>query len=298
MNKMNSKLNEIIKFPKYKLILPVSKKEKFFRPFTVREESTILLAKQTEDPVLILKNLIDVMSLCFGEDISKYEVADFEYAFLKLREKSIGEIEKFTITCPETKENIELEVNLINDIIVFNKDTKNKIELDEGVFIEFSSPTINDIITNPDYSKNFESNIKFISNCIKKIQNKKQIIDGNDISVSELQQFIENLTTKQFKKITDYFDAASKLFIQLKYKTSDGIERNKNLTGTFNIINFFFDHISVQTFYQLMFQMKYFHNYSIEEYYEMLPWQRQVLMYMIIEELEKEKQSNNSAISI
>jgi hypothetical protein len=78
-----SKLNEIIKFPKYKLLLPVNKENKYFRPFTVREESTILLGKQTEDPAIILKNLIDVMSQCFNENILDYSIVDFEYSFLK-----------------------------------------------------------------------------------------------------------------------------------------------------------------------------------------------------------------------
>jgi len=293
-----SKLNEIIKFPKYKLELPISKKEKYFRPFTVREESTILLGKQTEDKVIILKNLIDVVSQCFSEDVSSMSITDFEYCFLKLREKSIGEVEKFTIKCPETQESVDVSVNLLEDILVYNTEPKNKIEIDEGIFIEFNKPSIKQVLENPNYNNDFESNIKFIANCVKKIQNKKEILEGKDLSYVEIKEFIENLSSKQFKKITDYFDELPILLVELKYITSDGTSRSKSITGIFSLINFFFDHITIHTFYQLMFQMKYFHNYSIDEYYELLPWQRQVLMHLIIAELEKEKNTQNNTISI
>jgi hypothetical protein len=186
---------------------------------------------------------------------------------------------------------------LLQDILIFDKEIKNKIQIDDGIFIEFDIPKIKHVLENPNYTSSFNDNIKFISSCITKIQNNKQIINKNELSFEEIKEFMEQLTTKQFKKITDYFDSLPRLFIQLNYITSDGTKKTKNLTGTFNIINFFFDHISLHTFYQLMFQMKYFHNYSIEEYYEMLPWQRQVLMKLIIAELEKEKKENTNYLN-
>ena len=203
---------------------------------------------------------------------------------------------------------LKLYLNLINLItkeknklyarpIIGTKDSINKIQIDDGIFIEFDIPKIKHVLENPNYTSSFNDNIKFISSCITKIQNNKQIINKNELSFEEIKEFMEQLTTKQFKKITDYFDSLPRLFIQLNYITSDGTKKTKNLTGTFNIINFFFDHISLHTFYQLMFQMKYFHNYSIEEYYEMLPWQRQVLMKLIIAELEKEKKENTNYLN-
>ena len=284
-----SKLNEIIKFPKYQIHLPISKQEKYFRPFTVREESTLLLAKQTENPTILLKNLIDVMSVCFGEDVSSYCLADFEYAFLKFREKSIGELETFEFKCPETQEQVSSSVNLLNDILVVNDIPKNRIQLDEGIVVEFTPPTIHTILEVPDYKKNTEDSIKYISKCISKIQNKKQVLKAEDLSNTELQEFLYNLTKKQFQQVLDYFENQPKTYVVFNYMTNDGKVRNVQSSGILSLLNFFFDHISLHTFFTLMFQMKYFHNYSMDEYYDMLPWQRHVLTNLIIAELEKEK---------
>lgn len=284
------KLNDIIKFPKYELILPDSKKEKYFRPFNVREENTLLLSKQTDNIKILLKNLIEVMSGCFGEDVSLYSIPDFEYAFLKLREKSIGEIEKITINCPETQEEVDVVVNLIEDVVLHSSENNtNKISIEDDVFIELSEPTISTLLEIPDYKKDLNSSIKFIISCIKKIQNKKQIIEKEELNLEEMKEFIENLTSKQFKKILNYFEKQPKLYVKLKYNLKDGTEKLARLNGTPNLINFFFDHINIQTFYKLMFQMKYYHNYTLNEFYELLPWQRDVLVQLIINELEKEK---------
>jgi hypothetical protein len=284
-----SKLNEIIKFPKYQIHLPVSEQEKYFRPFTVREESTILLAKQTENFTVLLKNLIDVMSVCFNEDVSTYCLADFEYAFLKFREKSIGEVETFSFKCPETQETVNASVNLLEHIAIDKNETKNRLQLDDSIIIEFISPTIKEVLEVPDYKKNPNSSIKFIAKCIKKIQNKKEILTSEELNLEELEEFLYNLTKKQFKQILEYFENQSKIYVILHYITSDGQKRIAKINGITPLINFFFDHITLHTFFTLMFQMKYYHNYSIDEYYEMLPWQRQVLIKLITIELEKEK---------
>ena len=289
-----SKIRDIISFPKYNITLP-SNKTCFFRPFTVREESSLLLAKQSEDSVNIAKTLIDIMSSCFEEEnITEYSLIDFEYAFLKLREKSIGEIERVTIKCPVTKESVKVTVDLTKDIQIRGTEQKNKINLGDGIVVKINQPNIQILLNKPDFTKNIESRFEFIAESIVEIQKDKKILTSEDLSKEELKEFVENLTSKQFKTLIEYFDNTPRLSIDLNYTASDGVNRTVELSGTFNIINFFFNHISLQTFFTLMFQMKYFHNYSMEEFYSMLPWQRQVLIQLITNELEKQKDTQNN----
>lgn len=292
-----SKLKELISFPKYNLTLPSSDKKVYFRPMTVREEGSILTAKQSEDNLNILKTISEVVQNCFEDfDIKKCSLLDFEYCLLKLREKSIGEIEQLQITCPYTKESVDITIDISKIIKFKGAKQQQRINLDDGIIIKIKEPSLEILFKNPDYNKSEENKFTFIANCIQQIQKDKTSISADDLSIQEIKEFIENLTSKQFNKLVDRFDDSERLFVELNYTTSDGKERSVKISGTLNIINFFFNHLTLHTYFNLLFTMKYFHNYSLDEYYSLFPWQREVLVKMITHELEKEKNNQNAYI--
>ena len=129
-----------------------------------------------------------------------------------------------------------------------------------------------------------------MGSCIKQIQNQKEIIDCSELSEKEITEFIENLTSIQFKSITDYFDSLPQVEIISKYETSDGVKREIKIKGLFDYINFFFSHLNLQLFYTQNFQMKYQHNYSLEEIENMIPFERAVYVEQVRAHLNKEKQ--------
>jgi len=224
-------------FPKYNVKLTNNKKV-CFRPFTVKEEHSLLIAKESKNNFNILKTLIDVMTVCYGENVEDYSIADFELAFLHLRSKSIGEIENAKIKCPETKEEVFVSINLVEDAKVKGEIQSQTIDLND-IKIKLKKLTIKDLLENANYNKSFDDRLSFISNNIISIQKDDELIKGEDLSTKEKIKFIENLSSKDFKKLVNYYDNSPSVYFLLNYKRKDNSENTLQLSGVFSIIAFF-----------------------------------------------------------
>ena len=96
------------------------------------------------------------------------------------------------------------------------------------------------------------------------------------MSEKELVEFVENLTSSQFKSVLAYFDSLPQLEIACNYTTSDKVQRKITIKGIFDFIDFFFNHLSLQLFYIQTFQLNYHHKYSLNEIENMIPFERSI----------------------
>jgi hypothetical protein len=277
--------------PQYSETL-VSGKEVCFRPMIVSEEKALLLAKHSNNKQTVLKTLINIINSCFGTS-KDWAIPDFEHMFLLLRAKSIGEIEGFTIRCPDTGEEVNIKINLLKDIKITKSKNSNKIKLNENLLLVMREPSVKTLLKFPEYKENTDELYGFIGSCIKQIQNQKEIIEASETPEKEIKEFVENLTSGQFKAVTQYFDTLPSVEIVSNYHTSDGKQRQIKLRGLFDYINFFFSHLNLQLYYMQNFQMKYHHNYSLEEIEHMIPFERSVYIEQIRAHLNQEKQRLN-----
>lgn len=274
--------------PQYSETL-VSGKQVNFRPMIVSEEKAMLLAKHSDNKQTVLKTLINIINSCF-ETSKDWSIPDFEHMFLLLRAKSIGEIEGFTIRCPETGEEVNIKINLLKDIKITKPKSSNKIKLNDNLVLIMKEPTVKTLLKYPEYKENTEHLYGFIGACIKQIQSQKEIIDAAESSEKDLKDFVENLTSGQFKAVTNFFDGLPCVEVVSSYQTSDGKQREIKLKGLFEYINFFFSHLNLQLYYMQNFQMKYHHNYSLQEIENMIPFERSVYIEQIRAHLNQEKQ--------
>lgn len=278
--------------PQYCEILP-SGKSVCFRPLIVSEEKALILAKNTGTKTSILKTLENILTECCSDlkksELKKLKICDLEYLFLLIRAKSIGEVEGFTLKCPETNETVQLKINLLKDIKITKNTANNKIKLNENLLLVMNEPTVETLITCPDYDANEESFYKFVALCLKQVQTKNEIRDCKIIKQEEIVDFVKALTTEQLKLITNYFDCINRIEIIKTYKTKDDIERSIVIKGLFNYINFFFEHLNIQNLYKQNFQLKYYHNYQLDELESMIPWERTIYVEQIKEHLQEEK---------
>ena len=86
-----------IKHPTFEFVVPSTKKKETFRPFLVREEKILLIAKSSDDKMDVLRALKQVVNNCAISktfDIDKLALFDLEYLFLKLRAVSVSNIAK------------------------------------------------------------------------------------------------------------------------------------------------------------------------------------------------------------
>ena len=92
-----------IEFPTYSMILPSTGKKIQYRPYTVKEEKNILIAKETADGDNLISSIRDLLEACtLGKiDIDSLTTFDFEMLFMHIRGKAVGEKVSLNIRCED-----------------------------------------------------------------------------------------------------------------------------------------------------------------------------------------------------
>ena len=103
--------------PVYELIIPSTGKTVKYRPFLVKDEKALLLAKQSEDSSVMINTLQDVIKSCIKDDIAVENLAmfDLEYIFTQIRAKSVGEEVELIFRCQhcdDEKAKVQMRIDL------------------------------------------------------------------------------------------------------------------------------------------------------------------------------------------
>jgi len=229
-----------INTPTYELVLPSNGKKIKYRPFLVREEKILIMAMESEDMKQITDAIVQILSDCIlTKDIKVESLAtfDIEYLFLNVRAKSVGESVEVNITCPddgETKVEISIDIDSIK--VQKNRSHKNIIKLDNDLSMKLKYPSLEQFVEN-----NFETSgsnsevgqsLSMITSCVEMIYNSEESWEASDYSKKELDEFIEQLNTKQFKEIEKFFTTMPKLSHTINVKNPNtGVESEVVLEG-------------------------------------------------------------------
>jgi len=79
---------------------------------------------------------------------------------------------------------------------------------------------------------------QILKDCIEKIYDSETVYDVSEYSADELDDFIQQLDVKTFKKVQDFFATMPRLHYEVKYTNSLGKEKNivlNNLTDFFTL---------------------------------------------------------------
>ena len=211
--------------PTYELVLPSTNKKIKYRPFLVREEKILIMALETEDVKQITSSVIEILNACIltrGIKIEKLATFDLEYLFLNVRAKSVGESIDVNVTCPDdNKTTVEVKVDIDSIKIIKNKNHKDTVKLDDTLSLKLNYPSIEQFIEN-----NFESSkggevtntLDMITSCIDMIYSDEESWNASETPKKDLEEFIEQLNTKQFRVIEGFFDSMPKLSHSIKVK--------------------------------------------------------------------------------
>ena len=215
-----------INTPTYELTLPSTGKKIKYRPFLVREEKILIMAMESEEMSEITNAIIQILGDCIlSKDIKIESLAtfDIEYLFLNVRAKSVGETVDVNITCPDDGETqVEMTIPVDSIRIQKTRGHKNIIKLDDDLSMKLRYPSLKQFVEN-----NFETNdgnsdvgqsLSMISSCIEMIYNQEESWEASDYSKEELDEFIEQLNTKQFKEIESFFTTMPKLSHTIKVR--------------------------------------------------------------------------------
>lgn len=205
-----------INVPLYELTIPSTGKKIKYRPFVVKEEKLLLLALESEDQDEITNSIIQIINNCVQSKINIDELSTFdvEYLFLNIRSKSVGEVLEFAITCPDDNETqVEVEINIDEIQVVKEENHTDTIDLENGYFIKMKYPTMKYIMNrkNTDGKSIIDSTFEYAVECIDQIYNEEEVWESANSTHKELSEFVENLNTKQYQKLQNFFNTMPKL---------------------------------------------------------------------------------------
>lgn len=220
--------------PTYELELPSTKQKIKYRPFLVKEEKILILAMESEDTKQIANSVKEVISNCIKtKDIKVENLAtfDIEYLFLNIRGKSVGESVDLLITCPDDgTTQVPKSINLDEIKVKTTEDHSRDIKLDETLFLRMRYPSLNEFI-----KANFgtedritvEDTFDLICNCIEQVYSEEESWAASDCTEKELKEFIESLSSSQFKEVEKFFDTMPKLSHIIKVKNPNTKEESE-----------------------------------------------------------------------
>ena len=230
--------------------LPIQKAPKFkcklsdgrtvnFRPFLVKEQKYLIIAKESTDNEEILdavKNLINAVT--DGEvDAEKLPIYDLEYLFLNIRAKSVGESVEVALFCqePDCEGSGRTNVNLTEVEIVQNKEVDSKHMISETTGVTLRYPTTKQLAKVDGIKDEGDKIIELLKFGIETIFDGEDIYYADDISDSELVEFIESLTLEQLESLNEFYESIPSVSKEVSYKCdSCGVVNNTVLKGLSN----------------------------------------------------------------
>ena len=222
----------------YELTLPSQQKKIKYRPFLVKEEKILLMALETQKPEDMLEAVKNIVKSCTFNEINPedYPLFDLEYIFLQIRSKSVGEISKIKVLCPDDKKTYEkIEVDLSKVEVYVEDDHSNNIVLDEdrklGVVLNYPSlKIINSGILTGDVK--LAQMYELIVNSIEQIYEGDKVHMAKDTDKKELEDFVNNLSGEQMKNIQKFFETMPRLEQKVKVTNSNTkVESEVTLKG-------------------------------------------------------------------
>jgi hypothetical protein len=202
--------------PTYELEVPSTDEKIKYRPFLVKEEKILLIAMESGKQADIITAIKDIVTECtYGKiNLGKIPMFDVEYIFLQIRSKSVGEVSTLKLLCPDDKETyVNVDVDLSEIMVHVDKGHNPKIELTDEMGMIMTYPSIDSLTSIDAADINASNMLDVIGSCILQIYDKKgeEVFDAKDSTQKELIEFVEQLNTKQFQEIQEFFDTMPKL---------------------------------------------------------------------------------------
>ena len=211
--------------PIYELEIPSLKKKIRYRPFLVKEEKILIIALETEDSKQIanaVKNVITNCILSKGIKVEDLATFDIEYLFLNIRGKSVGETVDVLITCPDDgTTQVPTSINLDEINVEVDPEHSRDIKLDDSLTLRMRYPSMTEFIKNnfdSGESVSVDDTFDLIVSCIDQIYSEEESWTASDSTKKELLEFVEQLSSKQFKQVEKFFDTMPKLSHTIKIK--------------------------------------------------------------------------------
>ena len=225
----------------YSLTLPSTGKKLEYRPFLVKEEKVLMMAMQSGENKDMVRALREIIDSCVLDnvDTKSLPMFDIEYIFLQLRARSIGEKIPIEYSLPDDKcekiknANCTYTTEIDVDEIKVEKDENHKdmIDLNDNIKIKLRYPKIESStdIAGLEGKKLVDKTFEMIGDCIEYIMEGEEMHQTSDYSQKEVDDFLNSLSSPQFREIQKFFDTMPKLRKEVTAKCSECGKENKRV---------------------------------------------------------------------
>ena len=201
--------------PEYSTTIPSTGKRIKYQPFSVKEEKVLVLAAESNDPDEITNAIGNVLNNCVTSPadfkVENLALFDIEFLFLRARSKSAGEKIKLKVTDPNDPSfTAEHEVNIDKITVQKTEGHSDLIKISDTVSIKMRYPDItffNEGVVLDDIN----STTNLIARLVSQILIEEEVYDQSEMTSEEIVEWLEGLTTEQFRKISDFFTTMPKL---------------------------------------------------------------------------------------
>lgn len=222
-----------IKHPVFEFVVPSTKKKEMFRPFLVREEKILLMAKTSEDKADIFRAIKQVINNCAlnqNFDVDKLSTFDIEYLFIQLRAISVNSIVSVSYRDNEDGEIYDFEIDLTKVEVEFPEGIESKIMVTPEVGLKLKYPTASIFEDEKFLNSGEDSYYELIVRSIDKIFDTENVYDPAEYKPEEIEEFMNQLDVKTFEKIQNFMNKIPRLYHKLTYTNKNGNERTIELT--------------------------------------------------------------------
>lgn len=241
--------------PEFNVTLPVSKTKIKYRPFKVKEEKLMLIAQQTGETQAISNAIKGVIQNCIlnNVDINTLPIFEVEWLFLKIRSTSINNIIDLNLRDvdydadhpEEDKPNmIPVSVDLEEVIIDQPEAVADIINLNDDYNVKLKYPNYDDL-EGIDLSKITKENsaeyaIDLLAQAIDSVftPGGGEVFLLKDFSKEEVREFVESLTSKNFKDIQAFLQATPSISYTIEYENYKGEKKTRELRGLIDFFTF------------------------------------------------------------
>lgn len=223
-----------IKHPVFDFVVPSTGKKESFRPFLVKEEKILLMAKTSEESNEILRAVKQVVNNCAinkSFDVDKLAIFDIEYLFMQLRAISVNNIVKVSYRDNEDQEVYEFQIDLKNVAVKFPEKVERVVKVTEDVGIQMRYPPASIFDDKDFFTSGDDAFYELVVRCIDKIYDGEDIFNPSDYSKEEIEQFLDECGIETFEKIQLFMTNVPKLYHKIEYKNKNGNERVIELTS-------------------------------------------------------------------
>ena len=223
-----------IKHPIFEFVIPSTNKKESFRPFLVKEEKILLMAKTSEEPNEILRAVKQVVNNCAlskSFDVDRLAIFDIEYLFMQLRAISVNNIVKVSYRDNEDDEIYEFSIDLKEVKVQFPEKIDRVIKITDKMGIQMRYPSASIFDDKDFFGSGDDAFYELVIRCIDKIYDGDEIYDPTEYSKKEVEQFLDDCGIDTFEKVQLFMTNVPKLYHKLEYKNKNGNQRIIELTS-------------------------------------------------------------------